>query len=141
MTTKQLTGLIFVCVLWLTAGACGITRHKETAEQAVAKFHQQLNTAQYRDMYLQSDKLFQESTSEADAVALFEAVHRKLGNVDNARPAGWHVNATPTGTFVTLAYDVDFSEGKGQEQFAFKINSNQALLVNYNVNSPLLITK
>jgi hypothetical protein len=51
------------------------------------------------------------------------------------------VNATPTGTFVTLGYDVEFSEGKGQEQFAFKMNGNEARLVNYNINSPLLITK
>src|ERR1051325_632200 len=141
MTTKQLTSVIFVCALSLIAGACGLTKHKQNAEQAAAKFHQQLNASQYRDMYLQSDKLFQQNTSEADAIALFDAVHRKLGNVDNVTPAGWHVNATPAGTFVTLAYEVDFSEGTGQEKFGFKMNGNQALLVSYNVNSPLLITK
>jgi hypothetical protein len=139
--TKQLTSLIFVGALLLTAGACGITKHKENAEQAVTKFHQQLNAAQYHEMYVQSDKGFQDSTSEADAVAIFEGVHRKLGNVNNATSAGWHVNATPGGTFVTLGYNVDFSEGKGTEQFVFKMNGNQALLFNYNVNSPLLITK
>ena len=138
---RQLASLIIICAVSLMAGACGITKHKENAEQAVAKFHQQLNAAQFRDIYTQSDKLFQESTTEADAVALFEAVHRKLGNVNNATSAGWHVNATPTGTFVTLAYEVEFSEGKGTEQFAFKMNGAQASLVNYNVNSPLLITK
>ena len=141
MTNKQLGNLILVCALSLTAAACGMKQHKENAEQAVAKFHQQLNASQFQDMYTQSDKLFQQSTSQADAVALFEAVHRKLGTVNNATSAGWHVNATPTGTFVTLGYEVDFSEGKGQEQFVFKMNGNQALLVNYNVNSPLLITK
>jgi hypothetical protein len=51
------------------------------------------------------------------------------------------VNATPAGTMVTLVYDVDFSEGKGTEQFVFRINDEKALLFNYNVNSPLLITK
>jgi len=141
MTTKQLTSLILVCVLSLTAGACAFTKHKENAEKAVAKFHQQLNAEQYHEIYVQSDKLFQESATEADMVALFGAVHAKLGTVKNATPQGWHVNATPTGTFVTLAYDVDFSEGKGTEQFVFKMNGNEALLFNYNVNSPLLITK
>ena len=141
MTIKQLTSVVFVCALSLIAVACGMSKHKQNAEQAVTKFHQQLNSSQYRDMYVQSDKLFQQNTSEADAIALFDAVHRKLGNVDNVTPAGWHVNATPMGTFVTLAYEVDFSEGKGQEQFGFKMNGNQALLISYNVNSPLLITK
>ena len=141
MTTKQSTSLVLVCALLLTAGACGITKHKENAELAVAKFHQQLNAEQYHEIYVQSDKLFQESATESDIVALLGAVHAKLGTVKNATAQGWHVNATPTGTFVTLGYEVEFSEGKGTEQFAFKMNGNQALLVNYNVNSPLLITK
>jgi hypothetical protein len=141
MSTKQLASFILVCALSLTAGACGITKHKENAEKAVAKFHEQLNAEQYHEIYVQSDKLFQESASEPDMVALLGAVHAKLGTVKNATSQGWHVNATPQGTFVTLGYDVDFSEGKGQEEFAFKMNGNQALLVRYNINSPLLITK
>lgn len=141
MTTKQLMSLILVCVLSLTAGACGITKHKENAEKGVARFHQQLNAEQYHEIYVQSDKLFQQSATEADVVALFRAVHAKLGTVKNATAQGWHVNATPQGTFVTLGYDVEFSEGKGVEQFVFKVNGNEALLFNYNVNSPLLITK
>jgi hypothetical protein len=51
------------------------------------------------------------------------------------------VNATPTGKLVTLAYDVEFSEGKGTEQFVFHVSGDKAFLFNYNVNSPLLITK
>ena len=141
MTTKQLTCVIVVCVLSLTAGACGITKQKQNAEKGVAKFHQQLNDEQYHEIYVQSDKLFQQSSTEADVVALFGAVHAKLGTVKNATAQGWHVNATPQGTFVTLGYDVEFSEGKGVEQFVFKMNGSEPLLFNYNVNSPLLITK
>ena len=141
MTAKQLTSLILVCALLLTASACGITKHKQNAEKGVAKFHQQLNAEQYHEIYVQSDKLFQQSAPEADIVALFGAVHAKLGTVKNATVQGWNVNATPSGTFVTLGYDVEFSEGKGMEQFVFKMNGSEPLLFNYNVNSPLLITK
>ncbi len=42
---------------------------------------------------------------------------------------------------VTLTYDVEYSEGKGTEQFIFQVRGDKALLFNYNVNSPLLITK
>lgn len=79
--------------------------------------------------------------SEADFVSLLEALRRKLGTVKQAEQAGWHVNATPIGTMVTLGYNVEFSEGKGTEQFVFRISGDKAMLYNYNVNSPLLITK
>jgi hypothetical protein len=42
---------------------------------------------------------------------------------------------------VTLPYNVEFTEGKGMEQFVFRISGDKAMLYNYNVNSPLLITK
>lgn len=51
------------------------------------------------------------------------------------------MNATPTGTMVSLAYDVQFTEGKGTEEFVFHIDGDKALLFNYHVSSPLLITK
>ncbi|MFN2531483.1 MAG: hypothetical protein ABR555_09320 [Pyrinomonadaceae bacterium] len=51
------------------------------------------------------------------------------------------MNATTTGTYVSLAYAVEFSEGKGTEQFVFRVSGDKALLFNYNVNSPLLIIK
>lgn len=107
----------------------------------MARFHEQLNAGQFHEIYVQSDKGFQEGSSEADVVALFDAVRRKLGTVKNATPMGWRVNTTTTGTFVMLGYDVDFSEGKGTEQFVFKVSGNDVRLFNYNINSQLLITK
>jgi hypothetical protein len=34
-----------------------------------------------------------------------------------------------------------FTEGKGTEAFVFMVHGNEALLYNYNINSPTLITK
>lgn len=140
MKTKiQCLFLVFLLVALQVS--CGAKKGKENAERAVEKFHTQLNAGQFREIYLESDAGFREATSEADAVALFEAIHRKLGTVQQATPSGGHVNATTGGTFVMLGYDVQFSEGKGVEQFVFKVNGDKASLYNYNVNSPLLITK
>ena len=138
---RPISGSMLVLVLALTGVSCSITKHKENAERAVAKFHQQLNAEQYAEIYKESDKLFKENVSEADGTALFGAVHAKLGSVKNANLQGWNVNATSNGTIVRLQYDVDFSEGKGTEQFGYLINGNEALLVRYDINSPLLITK
>jgi uncharacterized protein DUF4019 len=134
-------------LLTLTAGllvavsSCSLTKGREIGERAVVQFHNQFNAGQYHEIYAQSDEGFRKAASEADTLALFEAVRRKLGTVKNTNQTGWHVNSMPAGTMVTLSYDVDFSEGKGTEQFVFKLNGDKALLFNYNINSPLFITR
>ena len=139
--TKRIFLLTLTVVMIVALSSCSLTKGKAAGEQAVAQFHNQLNAGQYHEIYAQSDEGFRKAGSEADAVALFEAVHRKLGTVKNSTEIGWHVNATTAGTMVSLAYDVEFSEGKGTEQFVFAVTGDKALLFNYNVNSPLLITK
>lgn len=138
------TKLKCVCLILSLAAvfsSCAIGKHKESAEKAVERFHRQFNDGKFREIYAQSAEDFRKSTSEADLIALMDAVRRKLGTVVNATSRGWHVNANTSGTFVTVGYEVDFSEGKGNEQFVFLITKGQALLYNYNVNSPLLITR
>jgi hypothetical protein len=123
------------------SGCASLTKGKGEAESAVSRFHQQLNSEQYDEIYNQSSEKFRGAVKEADSKALFEAVHRKLGNVKNATLSNWQVNATTEGTFVSLVYNVEFTEGNGAEQFVFLVNGERASLVNYNINSPLLITK
>jgi hypothetical protein len=139
--TKQILFLAFIAALLVVVNSCSLTKGKEIGEHAVVQFHNQFNAGQFHEIYAQSDEGFQKGTSESDSLAYFQAVRRKLGTVKNSNQAGWNVNATPMGTMVTLAYEVEFSEGKGTEQFVFHINGDKALLFNYNVNSPLLITK
>jgi len=139
--TKQTVLLTVIVALQFVISSCSLTKGKEMGERAVDQFHNQFNAGQYHEIYTQSDEGFRKSTSEADTVALFEAVRRKLGTVKNANQTTWHVNTTPTGTVITLAYDVEYSEGKGIEQFVFQVRGDKALLFNYNVNSSLLITK
>ena len=79
--------ILFACIALLFS-SCSFGKHKEAAEKAVVKFHQQLSVGQYRDIYVQCGQKFRDSTSEADAIALFEAVHRKLGSVVNTRQLG-----------------------------------------------------
>jgi hypothetical protein len=100
-----------------------------------------INAGQFHEIYSQTDEGFTKATSEADLVALLEALRKKLGKVNRSTPGTWGVNATPQGTMVTLGYDVEFSEGKGTEQFVFRVSGDKAMLFNYHVNSPLLITK
>jgi hypothetical protein len=139
--SRRVLFLTLIAGLLVAASSCSLAKGKEIGERAVTQFHNQINAAQYHEIYSQSDEGFRKASSEADTVALFEAVRRKLGSVKNSNQVGWHVNATPTGTIVTLTYEVEFSEGKGTEQFVFHVSGDRALLFNYNINSPLLITK
>jgi hypothetical protein len=141
INAKRTIAVTFTIALSLAVNSCSLTKNKATAEQAVTKFHNQLNVGQFRDIYVQSHEGFKKGTNEADAVALFEAIHRKLGLVQKATATSWRVNTTPMGTLTVLTYDVDFTEGKAMEQFAFQVKGETALLFSYNVNSPLLITK
>jgi uncharacterized protein DUF3887 len=142
--SKQKLLLLNVSVFLLLNCSCsikGITKGKEISESSVEQIHNQYNAGRLDEVYAQADEEFRKSTSEKDFLTLFEAVHRKLGAVKQSEQSGWNVNATTSGVIVTLAYDVDFDEGKGTEQFVFRVNNGKAMLLNYNVNSPLLIIK
>lgn len=137
--TKHFLKTIPVFLL-LVATACSFSKGKGAAEAAVAQFHNQYNAGQFHDIYSQAHEGFR-NASEANTTQFFEALKQKLGSVKQANQTSWHVNATTGGTMVTLAYDVEFTEGKGAEQFVFRVDGSRALLYKYHVESPLLITK
>ncbi len=139
--TKQILILTLIAALLFVITSCSVTKGKEIGERAVAQFHDQFNAGQYHDIYSQTDEGFRKGTSEPDTLALFDAVHRKLGTVKHTTQTEWHVNATTAGTVVTLAYNTEFTEGHANEQFVFYVKGDNARLFHYNVNSPLLITK
>jgi hypothetical protein len=138
---RQIVLLTLLAALQFGATSCSLTKGREVGERAVDRFHNQLNGGQFREIYAESDDGFRKGTSEADTVALFEAVRRKLGVVKNAKQTSWRVNATPSGTTIALSYDVEYTEGRATEAFIFLLKEDKARLFNYNINSPLLITK
>lgn len=131
-------GIIF---LFLTISCSSMMKGQQLAESAVENFHSQFNAGKYSEIYYQADDEFKKSVTEKEWIELLEAVRRKLGTVTNATSSGSNVKTTNAGTVATVTYNVEFSEGKGTEQFVFHVTDDKALLYNYNVNSPLLITK
>ena len=119
---------------------CSAAKTKVAAEQGVAKFHSQLDEEQYHDIYAQVSAEFQKSAPETEMVEFFAAVHRKLGNVQKAEEQGFYVNFGMTGTTVTLTYKTTFVNGPASEQFIWRAGE-PPVLVNYRVDSRLLITK
>jgi hypothetical protein len=133
--------MIFAMCLLLSS--CGSsTKSVELAQQGVGVFHAQLDTEQYAAAYAASDEKLHKATSESDFVRLLEAVHRKLGSVQqsNLRNTGvaWF---SGQGATVTLVYETKFAEGAGVEKFVWHIKDDSASLYGYNINSNELVTK
>lgn len=135
---RLLVGLVaLVCIL------CGCSMSADTtlAEQAVPKFHEQLDAGRFDATYADSANEFKKATTQQDFVAFLDAVHRKLGNTKASDKTGWRMNYQMSGSFVTLAYKTTFDGGSAQEQFVFRSQDKAAALVGYHINSTALILK
>lgn len=129
-----LGGLILVVLAW----SCGTHFYRDygICRSAVDRFHQHLNNGEYESIYNEASEDLRAETPEADQVKVFQMIHEKMGIAGKMKPLGFHVNANTNGTFASQVYETEFSLGKGEEQFVWRIKGNDALLVGYHVKSP-----
>jgi hypothetical protein len=120
--------------------SCGITKGKESAVDAVKKFHAEFNDSKFKEIYAAASPTFQKATTEADFLKFVQAVRRKLGVYQSGTQNGWRTNATTMGTFVELVYNSQFEKGGGVERFIFVISDETATLHGWNINSQTLVT-
>jgi hypothetical protein len=131
-----------VLLLFVSATSCNSAKNQGLAEQAVSRFHSQLDAEQYRSIYEQSDEAFRHASSEVDFVALSQKIHDKLGRVRHSDLQGSQVSwIAGQGKIVTLFYITQFAEGRAEEKFVWHLSNDHALLVGYFVNSNLLAIK
>jgi hypothetical protein len=135
--SQKSTALALLGVVILST-SCSPTKDKKAAEDAVTKFHAQLNSEQYHDIYSHASDEFKKSDSEANIAEFLAAVHHKLGNAANSTERTFFVNFTTSGTVVTLTYQTDFDGGSASEQFSWRVR-DEAILVNYRIDSRALI--
>jgi Protein of unknown function (DUF4019) len=132
-----------ICAVGVLFSSCGSsTKSLDLAKQNVEQFHSELDSGQYAAVYAACDEKFHQVTTESDFVKLLDAVHRKLGNVQqaNLRNTGvaWFAGQ---GATVTLVYETRFTEGTGTERFIWHIKDNGAALYSYHINSNELVIK
>ncbi len=111
------------------------------ATMAVQDFHAKYNNGQYQEIYKHSDDSFKRTAPEAEVIGLFSMLREKLGKAGNTSPIKQGINVSSMGTMVTMVYDTEFAKGKGQERFVFIIKDGVAKLIDYKVDSPLLISQ
>jgi predicted negative regulator of RcsB-dependent stress response len=137
-----LLGLLLLIVLIATFWTCGRSSSValERAKAASEHFHEQFNQRDYVGIYSQASQEFQDAGSKDDMIQFFGKVHEKLGNfVSTDGPKNYAVTASTKGLFLTLMYASNFEQGEADEFFVWRVKTNSAQLIKYNVNSKLLL--
>ena len=124
----------------LFLAACSPAADTKAAEGGVVSFHNALNNGQFDQIYNATGPEFKAASTRVDFVKILTAVHRKLGNFRSGKTDTWNDNATTSGTYVTLEREAQFDRGPAQEQFVFKMDGPNAVVVGYHINSNTLIT-
>lgn len=120
--------------------ACSGTESAKIAAKGVDQFHAELNAGHYAQLYEKSAPDMKAATKPDQFVAFLTGAHNKLGAFKSGKQVGWNDNHATGGHFVTLQYESQFERGPAQEQFVFRFNNDQAILVGYNINSSVFVT-
>jgi hypothetical protein len=120
-------------------GGCSAGADKIAAEASVAQFHRMLDTGRYHDIYAVAGPEFRRAASEPESTRFLQTVHERLGRIRGSVEQGWRVNFTTAGNIVNLGYETEFSSGRGNETFVFRVSGGTAQLLSYNINSRDLI--
>jgi hypothetical protein len=138
---KKLANVILCFAILVAQAGCGTSKDVKAAEEHVANFHQQLDAQDFQNIYNQADPQLREVTKAEEFLALLNAIHKKLGNVESATQQGYFVNFTTSGTTIRLTYKTKYAEGDAQEVFIWRKAGSDLRLLGYNINSNALITK
>jgi hypothetical protein len=113
--------------------ACSTSADLKQAEQAIERFHQQLDAGQSADIYEAASDDLKKAAAHDDLVRFLDEVHRKFGDTKSSSRKSWNVNHTTSGEFITLNYETTFAEGKASEQFLFRVSATDAALAGYHM--------
>lgn len=130
-------------LLALAIGSCfrTISAGGNESDAAMAVFHSRMDANSCSQIYADASEGFRNATSASDWDAICSNIPRKMGAYLRSSRQFVNVSATTSGRFVTVTYASEFSEGKGEEKFVWKLEGTQVRLHGYNLNSPRLLMK
>jgi hypothetical protein len=127
---------------WLLLSGCSDTINgKAIAEPEVARFHERLKTRDFEGLYESTSSEFKAAAPKTQILALFEAIDRKLGALEETKQINWNVNTYNLVTTVVLVYSTKFQDGEATETFTFRIKDNVPELLGYNISSLDMLIK
>jgi hypothetical protein len=141
-SAKRMKNIAAVCMIVVGLSGCGDTINgKGIAEPEVAKFHERLKAQDFEGMYKSGSDDFQAAAPKEEVIALFEAIDRKLGPLQETKQVTWNVNTQNLTTTVVLVYASKFREGDATETFTFRIGNQKPELIGYNIASLDMLIK
>jgi hypothetical protein len=128
-----------------STGACSYAV-KAQAVAGVDKFHQQLNDAQFDDIWNGADDAFRQDAlrvagSKRPYDATMDQLRHKLGRVVTSSTQKWSVKTADSLSTVTLVQDTRFERGSAIENFIFLVRGAVAKLRDYEFTSPQYATQ
>jgi len=129
---------VWLLVLPFLLASCGGTTD---AKRGVADFRARAAQTSFREIYWRAAPEFRQSATEDQFLRLMTAMDRKLGRWTSAGEPGWNVTRGTAGQVVNLTYKSEFAKGAVSEQFTWRIEHGEPVLLGYHVNSPLLIAE
>ena len=134
-------GWRLIC-LWVIApslavAACGGT---DEAKRGVTEFRARVAQKAYGDIHRAAAAEFRQVGTEEGFVRFMAALDRTLGAWQSADDPAWKVHRGTAGHMVNLTYQSRFAKGAATEEFTWRIERSNPVLLRYNVNSALLIT-
>jgi hypothetical protein len=131
------TVVILLFLMWQCGSA--LVQGRKLVNAAVQRFHQQLNTEQYEEIYREADDGFRAGQSHDETIKFLKAVHKKLGNAGNATQANVRVDTNTHGTFTTTSYNTIFANGSATERFIWVKSGGALKLYGYHIESNALL--
>jgi hypothetical protein len=125
--------------LSLALAGCSAGQDKAAAEAGVQSFREMLGAGRYAEIYRAAGHEFRQTGSEESAVRFLQSVRERLGAVRSANQTGWRVNYGNGGSVTVLNYATEFERGRGTEEFVYRVDGGQPVLIGYHVNSNDLV--
>ena len=106
------------------------------------ELHQRIDQEQWADLYADADPKYKETVEQERSKALFQAIHRKLGNMTKITMESWQIQATTSGTYLRAGFATTYSTGAtSRDNFVWRKDDGAYHLVNWEINSDALLLK
>ena len=132
-----LAAILLLILLWQCGS--GLYSGYKSGNEAVQRFHAQLNAGKYDEICSEADEAFSHSDKHDELVHFLEQVHQRLGNAGTASQVRLNVNATTGGTFVISEFTTQFEQGQAEETFTWRKGVSSLKLYRYNIQSNALL--
>ena len=130
--------LMWLVVVGILLTSCSLGTGE--AKQGVSTFRTQVSQQAFSQIYQAAGPELRRAASEEQFVRFMTSVDHKLGPWQSSPEPGWNVTRTTAGHFVKLAYQSQFARGPAVEEFTWRIQNGQAVLLGYHVSSMLLVS-